>query len=144
MSFFINDSQAEELGAALDPSTVTSTTVTPPAGEIAAKQPSLEQSLMSFLPLIVIFAIFYFFIIRPQVKKQKEHQKMVEAVKKGDKVVLSSGMIGTLIKTEENNEFAQVEIAENVKVRVLKSAISQLLNEDKAVTPIKESKKDSK
>ncbi|AZL16449.1 preprotein translocase subunit YajC [Rickettsiales endosymbiont of Stachyamoeba lipophora] len=99
---------------------------------------------MSFLPLIVIFAIFYFFIIRPQVKKQKEHQKMVEAVKKGDKVVLSSGMIGTLIKTEENNEFAQVEIAENVKVRVLKSAISQLLNEDKAVTPIKESKKDSK
>ncbi|MBN9542251.1 MAG: preprotein translocase subunit YajC [Alphaproteobacteria bacterium] len=92
---------------------------------------------MSFLPLVVIFAVMYFLVIRPQNKKQKEHHKMVNELKKGDKVVLTGGMIGIIVKVEDE-KFMQVEIAQNVKVRFLKSAVAETINDDKKALPSEE------
>ena len=80
-----------------------------------------------FLPLILIFAIMYFMLIRPQQKKVKEHQAMVEAVRRGDQVITQGGLIGKVSKVKEDGEL-EVEIAEGVKVRVVKSTIAQVLN----------------
>ena len=80
-----------------------------------------------FLPLILIFAIMYFLLIRPQQKKVKEHQAMVEALRRGDQIVTQGGLIGKVSKVKDDNEI-EVELAENVKVRVVKATIAQVLN----------------
>ena len=79
------------------------------------------------VPLILIFAIMYFLLIRPQQKKAKEHQAMVKALRRGDQVVTQGGLIGKVAKVKEENEL-EVEIAEGVKVRVVQSTITQVLN----------------
>lgn len=80
-----------------------------------------------FLPLILIFAIMYFLLIRPQQKKMKEHQKMIEQLRVRDQVVTQGGMIGKVSKVKEDGEI-EVEIADGVKVRVVKSTIAQVLS----------------
>ena len=81
-----------------------------------------------FIPLILIFVIFYFFLIRPQQKKVKEHKAMVESLKRGDKVVTSGGITGTVERLIYNDK-VEVEIAENVKVEIVKSTgIQSLVN----------------
>jgi len=81
-----------------------------------------------FIPLILIFVIFYFFLIRPQQKKVKEHKKMVESLKRGDKVVTSGGIVGTIERVIDN-EKVEIIISENVKVEVVRSTgIQSLLN----------------
>ena len=81
-----------------------------------------------FIPLILIFVIFYFFLIRPQQKKVKEHKAMVESLKRGDKVVTSGGITGTVERVIDNDK-VEVEIAENVKVEIVKSTgIQSLVN----------------
>ena len=81
-----------------------------------------------FIPLILIFVIFYFFLIRPQQKKVKEHKAMVENLKKGDKIVTSGGITGTISRVIDNDKI-EVEIAENVKVEIVKSTgIQSLVN----------------
>ncbi len=85
-------------------------------------------AIAQFLPLILIFAIMYFLLIRPQQKKVKEHQAMVEAVRRGDQVVTQGGLIGKVSKVKEGDNEIEVEIAEGVKVRVVKSTIAQVLN----------------
>ena len=81
-----------------------------------------------FIPLILIFVIFYFFLIRPQQKKVKEHKAMVESLKRGDKVVTSGGITGTVERLIDNDK-VEVEIAENVKVGIVKSTgIQSLVN----------------
>ena len=81
-----------------------------------------------FIPLILIFVIFYFFLIRPQQKKVKEHKAMVESLKRGDKVVTSGGITGTVERLVDNDK-VEVEIAENVKVEIVKSTgIQSLVN----------------
>ena len=79
-----------------------------------------------FIPLILIFVIFYFFLIRPQQKKVKEHKAMVENLKKGDKVITSGGITGTIERVIDN-ERVEVEIAENVKVEIIKATGTQSL-----------------
>tara|TARA_B110000305_G_C18875188_1_gene374937 strand:+ start:68 stop:355 length:288 start_codon:yes stop_codon:yes gene_type:complete len=87
-----------------------------------------NSGISQFIPLILIFVIFYFFLIRPQQKKVKEHKTMVESLKRGDKVVTSAGIIGTIERIIDN-EKAEVLIAENVKVEVIKSTgIQALMN----------------
>jgi preprotein translocase subunit YajC len=81
----------------------------------------------SFVPLILIFAIMYFLLIRPQQKKVKEHQKMVAALRRGDQVVTQGGLIGKVTKVKDDGEL-EVELAENVKVRVVQSTIAQVLS----------------
>ena len=81
-----------------------------------------------FIPLILIFVIFYFFLIRPQQKKVKEHKIMVENLKRGDQVITSGGIVGTVERVMENDKI-EIEISENVKVEIVKSTgIQALLN----------------
>ena len=82
--------------------------------------------VMQLLPLLLIFVVFYFLLIRPQQKRMKEHQAQIAAVKRGDTVVLSSGMIGKVTRVE--NEETMVEIAQGVNVRVVKSMIAEVRN----------------
>jgi|TARA_B110000003_G_scaffold269948_1_gene301662 preprotein translocase subunit YajC len=87
-----------------------------------------NSGISQFIPLILIFVIFYFFLIRPQQKKVKEHKIMVENLKRGDKVVTSAGIIG-VVERIIDNEKAEILIAENVKVEVIKATgIQGLLN----------------
>ena len=81
-----------------------------------------------FIPLILIFVIFYFFLIRPQQKKVKEHRAMVENLKKGDKVVTSGGINGVITRVIDNDK-VEVEIAENITVEVIRgTGIQSLMN----------------
>ena len=79
-----------------------------------------NSGIGQFIPLILIFVIFYFFLIRPQQKKVKDHKLMVENIKRGDKVVTSGGIIATVERVMENDR-AEIEIADNVKVEIVKS-----------------------
>ena len=79
----------------------------------------------SFLPLILIFLIMYFLLIRPQQKKVKEHQAMVEALRRGDQVVTAGGLVGKVTKVRDDGE-VEVEIASGVNVRVVKHTITQV------------------
>jgi len=80
--------------------------------------------LVSFAPIILIFVIMYFLMIRPQQKKVKEHRAMVDALRRGDQVVTAGGLIGKVVKVADGE--AEVELAPNVKVRVVKSTITQV------------------
>ncbi|GAB4384284.1 preprotein translocase subunit YajC [Albidovulum sp.] len=83
--------------------------------------------LASFLPLILIFVIMYFLLIRPQQKKMKEHRAMVEALRRGDQVITQGGIIGKVSKVKDDGEL-EVEIADGVRVRVVRSTIAQVLS----------------
>ena len=79
-----------------------------------------------FVPLILIFVIFYFFLIRPQQKKIKEHKLMVAALKRGDEVVTSGGIVGKVEKVYEDDKI-DLAISDNVRVKVIKSTVQSLL-----------------
>ena len=83
---------------------------------------------MAFLPLILLFAVFYFLLIRPQQKRAKTHKQFIENLKKGDRVVTSGGMYGTI--TGVTDDSVTIEVAEKVRVRVLKSAIADYAKGD--------------
>jgi len=88
----------------------------------------MEAGIGQFIPLILIFVIFYFFLIRPQQKKVKEHKLMVEALKRGDKVITSGGIVGTVERVIDN-EKVEINISENVNVEVIRSTgIQGLVN----------------
>ena len=87
-----------------------------------------SSGIGQFIPLILIFVIFYFFLIRPQQKKVKEHKAMVESLKKGDKVVTSGGITGTISRVIDNDK-VEVEIADNITVEVIRgTGIQSLIN----------------
>ena len=81
-----------------------------------------------FLPLILIFAIMYFLLIRPQQKKMKEHKAMVEALRRGDQVVTQGGIIGKVTRVKDGENEVEVEIADGVKARIVRSTIVQVLS----------------
>ena len=85
-----------------------------------------NSGIGQFIPLILIFVIFYFFLIRPQQKKAKEHKTMVENLKRGDKVITSGGIVGKVDRIIDN-EKVEVAISENVKVEVIRSTGIQAL-----------------
>ncbi len=85
------------------------------------------EAFGQFIPLILIFGIMYFLLIRPQQQKLKQHQAMVEALRRGDQVVTAGGLIGKVSKVKDDGE-VEVELAADVKVRVVKSTIAQVLN----------------
>ena len=88
----------------------------------------MDAGIGQFIPLILIFVIFYFFLIRPQQKKVKEHKAMVENLKRGDKVVTSGGIVGTVERIIDNDK-VEVEISENVKVEIVRTTgIQSLVN----------------
>ncbi len=91
------------------------------------------SAITQFVPLILIFGIMYFLLIRPQQKKVKEHQKMVSELRRGDQVVTQGGLIGKVTKVKEDNEL-EVEIADGVKVRVVQSTVTQVLSKTEPAT----------
>jgi preprotein translocase subunit YajC len=95
----------------------------------------LLGSAGQFLPLVLIFAVFYFLLIRPQQQKQKETKAMLSALKRGDRVLTGGGILGVVQRTKENNE-VEVEIAPNVRVTVLRDTITSVISP----TPANDSK----
>ncbi|HSN34441.1 MAG TPA: preprotein translocase subunit YajC [Ideonella sp.] len=84
-----------------------------------------DSGLLGMLPLVLMFVVLYFVMIRPQMKRQKEHKAMVEALAKGDEVVTSGGMLGRVTKLGET--FVHVEVANGVELQVQRSAVAQVL-----------------
>jgi preprotein translocase subunit YajC len=85
-----------------------------------------QNTLVQFLPLILIFVVFYFLLIRPQQRKAKDQKTMLDALRRGDRVVTGGGIIGTVARVD-NPEEVVVDIAENVRVRVVRSTITTVL-----------------
>ncbi|WP_338406017.1 MULTISPECIES: preprotein translocase subunit YajC [unclassified Wolbachia] len=113
------------------------------AADATSNASSISASFASFIPLILIFVVFYFLIIRPQQKKLKEHRKMIDQIKRGDTVITSGGIIGEVNKVDEANAQFIIEIAPKVEIKVLKSAISEVLSKETqkvAAKPIKKVK----
>ena len=88
-----------------------------------------SQGITQFIPLILIFVIFYFFLIRPQQKRVKDHKAMVEGLKRGDEVITSGGIIGIVDRVMEDDKI-EVTLAENVKVQIIRSTITSLLKKE--------------
>ncbi len=107
MSFFISDAMAEGEAA------------------VGAAGSSGAESFMGLIPLVVVFIIFYFLLMRPQIKRAKEHKKLTESVNKGDEVSTSGGILGKVVDVNDN--FVTMEIADNVKVKVQRQSIATLL-----------------
>ena len=88
---------------------------------------NILEGLSGFLPIIILFAIFYFLLIRPQQKKAKEHKEMVAALRKGQRVVTSSGIYGTVQSIDDTT--VGLEIADNVKVKMVRTNVAAVLSE---------------
>ena len=91
----------------------------------AAAGGDMQSSLMGMLPLVLMFVVLYFVMIRPQMKKQKEHRSMIEALAKGDEVVTAGGVLGTVSKLGDS--YVSLEIAQGVEVQIQRSAVVQVL-----------------
>ena len=101
MSFFVSDAMAQTAGA------------------------GGTGSLLSFLPMVALFVVFYFLLIRPQQKRQKEHKNMVADLAKGDEVVTMGGLLGKITATDEN--FITVQIAANTEVKVQRQSVQAMM-----------------
>ena len=89
----------------------------------------MNGQFAQFIPLILIFVIFYFFLIRPQQKRVKDHKAMVESLKRGDEVITSGGIIGVVDRVMEDDRI-EVILSDNVKVQIIKSTITSLLKKE--------------
>ena len=90
-----------------------------------AQDAAAQGGLLSFLPLIVIFAVFYFMLIRPQKKRAKEHKQLVSQLAKGDEVITNGGLLGKI--TDVSDAFVTLELTENVKVKIQRQAIANVM-----------------
>lgn len=98
--------------------------ISPAYAQTAAGSGNGTAAFMQFLPLVFIFVIFYFLMIRPQQRRMKQHRAMIDAVKKGDSVVTAGGLMGKVTRVQDNE--VEVEIAPTVKVRVVKGTLSSV------------------
>ena len=92
---------------------------------------NIQNNLMSFVPMLMIFAVFYFLLIRPQEKKRKEHEALVGSVKKGEDILTHAGIYGTVEKINDHDGSLDLEIAKNVTIKVSKSSVADILNRKK-------------
>jgi preprotein translocase subunit YajC len=90
-----------------------------------AQDGATQGGLMGFLPLILIFVVFYFMLIRPQMKRAKEHRQMVTALSKGDEVVTTGGLLGKI--TDLSDSFVTLELADSVSVKVQRHAVANVM-----------------
>ncbi len=90
-----------------------------------AGDPASPGGLMSFLPLIVIFAVFYFMLIRPQMKRSKEHKQLVSQLSKGDEVITNGGLLGKI--TDVSDSFVTLELADNLQIKLQRSAVANVM-----------------
>ena len=91
----------------------------------AAAGGGTESTLLSMLPLVLMFVVLYFIMIRPQMKKQKEHKAMIEAIAKGDEVIIAGGIMGRVAKMGDS--YLHIEVANNVEMQVQRAAVVQVL-----------------
>jgi preprotein translocase subunit YajC len=99
--------------------------------------------IVSLLPLVLIFVVFYFLLIRPQQKKMRDHREVIASLKRGDKVITGGGIVGTIVRTDEGKPVVTVEVAQNVRVDVVRSTITDKYvdtppppaNQDKSTAP---------
>ncbi|WP_347938905.1 preprotein translocase subunit YajC [Rickettsia oklahomensis] len=105
---------------------------------------SLQSGLMSLIPMILICAVFYFLLLRPQEKRRKEREKLVSKVKHGEEVLTSSGIYGIVSKVSENDPNIEIEIAKDVHIKVLKSAIIDITSHSKTAQVKKGNNKNNK
>ena len=96
----------------------------------AATSATEQSPIVSFIPIILIFTVFYFLIIRPQSKKMKEHQKIINNLKIGNKVITSSGIVGVIREFDPKEEQIEVEIASGVVVKMLKNHVLDLVKKE--------------
>ena len=89
----------------------------------------MDAQFAQFIPLVLIFVIFYFFLIRPQQKRVKDHKAMVASLKRGDEIITSGGIIGTIDRIMEDDRI-EVVIGENTKVQIIRSTITSLLKKE--------------
>lgn len=112
-----------------------------PAFAQAAAPGGAAGGIEAFAPLVLIFVVFYFLLIRPQQKRMKQHKEVLSGLRRGDKVVTSGGIIGTVNKIVSDTEVV-VEIAEGVRVRVVRGTIQEVLTKPEPVAGAKDSAKD--
>ena len=91
----------------------------------AAAGGDMQSSIMSMLPLVLMFVVLYFVMIRPQMKKQKEHKAMIDALSKGDEIATSGGMLGKVTKLGDS--YVSLEVATGVEIQIQRSAVVQVL-----------------
>ena len=103
------------------------------------------ESIGAFLPLILIFGVFYMLLIRPQQKKLKQHREMLNNLRRGDKIITSGGIIGTVIKVADNKEL-QVQVSENVEIKIAPGMVADLYtsSETEKKQAVKDNKSESK
>ncbi|NRA74210.1 MAG: preprotein translocase subunit YajC [Rickettsiales bacterium] len=116
--------------------TLTTAQTTQPSGGSGLQNFFSKESIMNFLPIILIFGVFYFFIIRQQIKKQKDQENLVKSSKKGDRVIVAGGIIGKIVK-EKEGDIILLEIAKNVHIEVLRSSIVAIVENKKALSKSK-------
>ncbi len=100
---------------------------TPAYAQAAAGASGTATMFANIMPLVLVFAIMYFLLIRPQQRKMKEHKALVEGLRRGDQVVTSGGILGKVVKVADDG-VVEVEIAEGVKVKVIKSTITSVVS----------------
>ena len=100
--------------------------------------------IMSIGMMVAIFAIFYFLLIRPQRQQQKKLAQRISSLKKGDKVIVSGGIVAEYVSEKEGGRLAIVKVGEDTKIEVIKSAISAVVTDEMLNPPVKEEKKDKK
>ena len=86
----------------------------------------LAEGGFGLLPIVFVMVIFYFLLIRPQQKRAKQHKEMLSAIRRGDKIVTSGGLTGTIVKVVEGSETVEIEIAKDVKVHVVRAMIADV------------------
>jgi preprotein translocase subunit YajC len=99
--------------------------VTPAFAQAAAPAAGGGAAFAQFIPLILVFLIMYFLIMRPQQKKMKQHRAMIEALKKGDNVITQGGILGKVVSVRDDE--VEVEIAQGVRIRVVRATIAQVV-----------------
>ncbi|GAB4166724.1 MAG: preprotein translocase subunit YajC [Rickettsiaceae bacterium] len=92
--------------------------------------PPVESGWTSLIPMVLIFVVFYFLLIRPQEKRRREHENLVSGVKKGEEVMTNSGLFGIVTKINDSDSTVMVQVAKDVEVKVLKSSIANIVSRE--------------
>ena len=105
-----------------------------PAYAQAAGDAGATAGLAQFVPLVLIFVIFYFLLVRPQQKKMKDHKAVLEAIRRGDRIVTNGGVIGLVTKVNAEERQLEVEIADGVRVKVMRDMVNTVLSKTEPVS----------
>ena len=105
--------------------------ISPAYAQAAAGDPA--STISSFIPLILIFVVFYFLMIRPQQKRAKDHKGMIDALRRGDRIVTNGGLVGLVTSVKPDDREIQVEIADGVRVKIMRDMIASVLTKTEPV-----------